>query len=119
MQSTMPEVIAMDVADRNAVREVSDVYGRRYRTGERAEDLIGHGRRWSLWAASACMVAISPLHYGFAVLVPGLQASSGWQYTQTLWLLALFVAFQAAMTVPAAWMHRSSVATPFQLVTAG
>ena len=109
----------MDVADRNTVREVSDVYGRRYRTGEKAEDLIGHSRRWSLWAAWACMVAISPLQYGFAVLVPGLQASSGWQYTQTLWLLALFVTFQAAMSVPAAWMHRSSVATPSQLVTAG
>jgi MFS family permease len=109
----------MDVADRSAVHEVSDVYGRRYRTGERAEDLIGHSRRWSLWAAWACMVAISPLQYGFAVLVPGLHASAGWQYTQTLWLLALFVAFQAAMSVPAAWMHRSSLATPFQLVTAG
>lgn len=109
----------MDVADRSMVREVSDVYGRRYRTGERAEDLIGHSRRWSLWAAWACMVAISPLQYGFAVLVPGMQASSGWQYAQTLWLLALFVVFQAAMSVPAAWMHRSSVATPFQLVTAG
>jgi MFS family permease len=109
----------MDVADRNAVREVSDVYGRRYRTGERAEDLIGHGRGWSVWAAWACMVAISPLQYGFAVLVPGLQASSGWQYTQALWLLALFVVFQAAMSVPAAWMHRTAVASPFVLVTAG
>jgi len=109
----------MDVADRNAVREVSDVYGRRYRTGERAEDLIGHSRRWSLWAAWACMVAISPLQYGFAVLVPGLQSSSGWQYTQTIWLLALFVVFQAAMSVPAAWMHSASVASPFLLVTTG
>lgn len=109
----------MDVADRTAVREVSDVYGRRYRTGERAEDLTGHSRQWALWAAWACMVAISPLQYGFAVLVPGLQASSGWQYTQTLWLLSLFVIFQAAMTVPAAWMHRTSVASPFLLVTSG
>jgi MFS family permease len=109
----------MDVADRTAVREVSDVFGRRYRTGERAEEFIGHSRRWSLWAAWACMVAISPLQYGFAVLVPGLNASTGWQYTQTLWLLALFVAFQAAMSVPAAWMHRSSVASPFLLVTSG
>lgn len=102
-----------------SVREVSDVYGRRYRVGERAEELTGHSRRWLLWTAWACMVAISPLQYAFAVLVPGLQASTGWSYTQSLWLLALFVACQAGVTVPAAWMHRSSIATPFQLLTCG
>jgi MFS family permease len=109
----------MDGTDMTAVREVSDVYGRRYRSGERAEDLLGHSRRRPLWTAWAFMVAISPLQYGFAVLVPGLQASAGWQYTQTMWLLALFVACQAATSVPAAWLHRSSVAGPFWLVTSG
>jgi MFS family permease len=109
----------MGGAERTAIRELSDVYGRRYRTGERAEDLTGHSRRSLLWTAWACMVAISPLQYGFAVLVPGLQASAGWQYGQTLWLLAVFVACQAATTVPAARMHRSSVVTPFWLVVSG
>ena len=109
----------MDVADRSLVREVSDVYGRRYRTGERAEDLIGHSRQWSLWAAWACMVGIGLPALDLFALVPGLQASSGWQYTQTLWLLSLFVVFQAAMSVPAAWMHRTSVASPFVLVMSG
>jgi MFS family permease len=109
----------MTATDQTAVRELSDVYGRHYRTGERAEDLTGHSRRWLLWTAWAFMVAISPLQYGFAILVPGLQAASGWEYGQTLWLLSLFVVCQAAMAVPAAWMHRSSIATPFWLVTCG
>lgn len=102
-----------------AIHEVSDVYGRRYRMGERPEDITGHSRRWLLWTAWACMVAISPLQYGFAVLVPGLQGSSGWQYGHTLWLLALFVVCQAATAVPAAWMHRSAVVTPSTLVMLG
>ena len=102
-----------------AVREVSDVYGRRYRSGEQAEDLIGRSRRWPLWTAWACMVAISPLQYGFAALVPGLQAAAGWQYTETMWLLAVFVLCQAATSVPAAWLHRTSVASPSLLVVSG
>jgi MFS family permease len=51
--------------------------------------------------------------------VPTLQESSGWQYTQTLWLLALFVVCQAATAVPAAWMHRSAIVTPSSLVPCG
>lgn len=105
--------------DGNGIHEGCDVYGRRYRTGESAEDLTGHSRRRLLWTAWACMVAISPLQYGFAVLVPVLQDASGWQFSQTSWLLALFVACQAATTVPAAWLQRSAVVAPSYLVTVG
>ena len=100
-------------------RDVRDVYGRRYRIGEDARELTGHSRRWQLWAAWACMVAISPLQYSFGTAALGLSADRGWGPARTLWLLAVFVACQALVAVPAAWAHRVRRATPMQLVVAG
>jgi MFS family permease len=100
-------------------RDVRDVYGRRYRIGEDARELTGHPRRWQLWAAWACMVAISPLQYSFGTAALGLGADRGWGTARTLWLLAVFVACQALVAIPAAWVHRVRRATPTQLVIAG
>jgi hypothetical protein len=83
-------------------RDVRDVYGRRYRIGEDARELTGHSRRWQLWAAWACMVAISPLQYSFGTAALGLESGRSWGSAQTLWLLALFVACQALVAIPAA-----------------
>jgi MFS family permease len=98
-------------------RDVRDVYGRRYRIGEDARELTGHSRRRQLWAAWACMVAISPLQYSFGTAALGLDR--GWGAAQTLWLLAIFVACQALVAIPAAWIQRVRRATPTQLVIAG
>jgi MFS family permease len=100
-------------------RDVRDVYGRRYRIGEEARELTGHSRRWQLWAAWACMVAISPLQYAFGTAAGGLEVDRGWGAAQTLWLLAVFVACQALVAIPAAWVQRVRRATPTQLVIAG
>lgn len=100
-------------------RDVRDVYGRRYRIGEDARELTGHSRRWQLWAAWACMVAISPLQYSFGTAALGLGSDRGWGSAQTMWLLALFVACQALVAVPAAWVHRVRRASPTQLVVLG
>ncbi|TWD82621.1 nitrate/nitrite transporter NarK [Kribbella amoyensis] len=100
-------------------RDVRDVYGRQYRIGEDAQDLSGHPRRWQLWAAWACMVAISPLQYSFGAAALGLESSRSWSAVATMWLLALFVACQALVAVPAAWVHRVRRATPTQLVVLG
>lgn len=102
-----------------APRDVRDVYGRRYRVGEDARELTGHSRRWQLWAAWACMVAISPLQYSFGSAALGLESDRGWGAAQTLWLLALFVACQALVAVPAAWAQRVRRTSPTQLVVAG
>ena len=99
--------------------DVRDVYGRRYRIGEDARELTGRSRRWQLWAAWACMVAISPLQYSFGAAALGLSSDRGWGPARTLWLLAVFVACQALVAVPAAWAHRVRRATPTQLVIAG
>ncbi|MEU4197206.1 OFA family MFS transporter [Kribbella sp. NPDC026611] len=100
-------------------RDVRDVYGRRYRIGEDARELTGHSRRWQLWAAWACMVAISPLQYAFGMAAGGLEVDRGWGAAQTLWLLAVFVACQALVAIPAAWLQRVRRASPTQLVIAG
>src|SRR5690349_7675374 len=100
-------------------RDVRDVYGRKYRIGEDPRELTGHPRRWQLWAAWACMVAISPLQYSFGTAALGLESDRGWGTARTLWLLAIFVACQALVAVPAAWAHRVRRATPTQLVIAG
>ncbi|MFF1817714.1 OFA family MFS transporter [Kribbella sp. NPDC058245] len=96
-----------------------DVYGRHYRVGEDARDLTGHSRRWQLWAAWACMVAISPLQYSFGTAALGLEGDRGWGAVQTLWLLAIFVACQALVAIPAGWLQRVRRATPTQLVVLG
>lgn len=101
----------------HVTRDVRDVYGRRYRIGEDARELTGHSRRWQLWAAWACMVAISPLQYSFGTAALGFDR--GWGATQTLWLLAIFVACQALVAIPAAWTQRVRRATPTQLVVLG
>ncbi|MGZ0147607.1 OFA family MFS transporter [Kribbella sp. WER1] len=100
-------------------RDVRDVYGRRYRIGEDARELTGHPRRWQLWAAWACMVAISPLQYSFGTAALGLASDRGWGTARTLWLLAIFVACQALVAVPAAWLHRVRRLTPGRLVLTG
>ncbi|WP_405056893.1 OFA family MFS transporter [Kribbella sp. NBC_01505] len=100
-------------------RDVRDVYGRRYRVGEEAQELTGHPRRWQLWAAWACMLAISPLQYSFGTAALGLESDRGWGAVQTLWLLAIFVACQALVAIPAGWLQRVRRATPTQLVVLG
>jgi MFS family permease len=100
-------------------RDVRDVYGRRYRIGEDARDLTGHSRQWQRWAAWACMVAISPLQYSFGSAALGLQSDRAWGPVETMWLLAIFVACQAVVAIPAAWVHRARRVTPWQLVVLG
>ena len=100
-------------------REVRDFYGRRYRIGEPAHVLIGHSRRQQAWCAWACMAAISLLQYAFGTAALGLQAAHGWSLGETMWLLALFVAFQAMVAIPVAWMYRHRPASPVPLVVAG
>jgi MFS family permease len=65
------------------------------------------------------MVAISPLQYSFGTAALGLSSDRGWGAARTLWLLAVFVACQALVAIPAAWAHRVRRATPTQLVIAG
>lgn len=100
-------------------RKVRDFYGRRYRIGEPARELIGHSRRWQAWCAWACMAAISQLQYAFGMAALGLQATHGWSLLETMWLLALFVAFQAMVAIPVAWMHQHRLSSPAQLVVVG
>lgn len=109
----------MDALTNINSREVRDVYGRRYRVGERAHDILGHSRRWQMWAAWGCLVAISPLQYSFGVAALSLQSRHQWGLIQTMWLLALFVACQALVAVPIAWMHRGRLASPSQLIVVG
>lgn len=109
----------IETATSTPPRDVRDVYGRRYRIGEDAGELTGHSRRWQLWAAWACMVAIGPLQYSFGSAALGLQASRGWSAAATMWLLALFVACQALVAVPAARAQRMRRASPTQLVVLG
>ncbi len=103
----------------SAGRDVRDFYGRRYRIGEHAPDLTGHSRRWQAWSAWACMAAISQLQYAFGVLALGLQAAHEWSLVETMWLFALFVACQASVAVPVAFIHRRRLGSPSQLTVTG
>lgn len=100
-------------------REVRDYYGRVHRIGEPADQLIGHSRRRQAWFAWACMAAISLLQYAFGTVALGMQAAHGWSLRETMWLLALFVAFQAMVAIPVAWMFRRRPTSPAPWVVVG
>lgn len=100
-------------------REVSDVFGRRYRVGESAEELTGHPREHQARRAWLCLAAISPLQYLFGFAVLGLPAASDWGRVHTMWLLGAFVVVQAVTAVPAAWLARHRASSPAVAVVVG
>jgi MFS family permease len=65
------------------------------------------------------MAAISPLQYSFGSAALGLQSDRAWGLVETMWLLAVFIACQAVVAIPAAWVHRARRVTPTQLVVLG
>ena len=102
-----------------AVVEVRDLHGRSYRVGQRPHDIIGHSRRWMLWLSWAAMAGIGVLQYGYGVAVIALHVTNGSSATGALWVLALWVVFQAGAAAPtAALSHRFAVA-PARAVLVG
>lgn len=102
-----------------AVAEIRDLHGRSYRVGERPHDIIGHPRRWMLWLAWAAMAGIGVLQYGYGVAVTALHVTTGSSATGALWVLALWVVFQAGAAAPtAALSHRFELA-PSRAVLVG
>ena len=102
-----------------AVVEVRDLHGRSYRVGQRPHDIIGHSRRWMLWLSWAAMAGIGVLQYGYGVAVTALHVTNGTSATGALWVLALWVVFQAGAAAPtAALSHRFAVA-PARAVLVG
>ncbi|MGH3629374.1 MAG: MFS transporter, partial [Sciscionella sp.] len=81
-------------------RQVQDVFGRRYRVGERDRDLLGHPRHWVAAAAWLAMLAVSTMQYGFGVLVPELAGSHGSRLSALWWALAVWVMCQSAVMMP-------------------
>lgn len=100
-------------------REVSDVFGRRYRVGESAEELTGRPRGHQAWRAFLCLAAISPLQYLFGFAVLGLPAAAAWGHVETMWLLALFVVVQACTAVPVARLNRRGTYSPAVAMVSG
>jgi MFS family permease len=102
-----------------AVVEVRDLHGRSYRVGERPYDIIGHSRKWMLGLSWAAMAGIGVLQYGYGVAVSALHATDGASVTGALWVLALWVVFQAGAAAPtAALSHRFALA-PSRAVLVG
>jgi MFS family permease len=102
-----------------AVVEVRDLHGRSYRVGERPQDITGHSRKWMLGLSWAAMAGIGVLQYGYGVAVTALHATNGPSVTGALWVLALWVVFQAGAAAPtAALSHRFALA-PSRAVLVG
>ena len=102
-----------------AVVEVRDLHGRSYRVGERPHDITGHSRTWMLGLSWAAMAGIGVLQYGYGVAVTALHATNGSNVTGALWVLALWVVFQAGAAAPtAALSHRFALA-PSRAVLVG
>ncbi|MFK3979345.1 MFS transporter [Micromonospora sp. NPDC050397] len=88
------------------VREVRDVYGRRYRVGETDVDLTGRSRAWMLRLCWASMLAISLFQYGFGAAIPALTRANGWTLWEAFGVLAVWIVCQAGTALPAVWLYR-------------
>ncbi|MGH3516861.1 MAG: MFS transporter [Haloechinothrix sp.] len=84
------------------MRELHDVYGRRYRVGETDRDLVGRSRTWMLWAAWLAMLVASSGQYGYGALMPILGSTHGWSLAEGGWVFAVWILCQSATVYPAA-----------------
>ncbi|MDT5212426.1 MAG: hypothetical protein QOK18_665 [Mycobacterium sp.] len=101
------------------VVEVRDLRGRSYRVGERPQDLIGRSRTWMLCLCWAAMAGIGVLQYGYGVALAALHVTSGSSVTGALWVLALWVVFQAGAAAPTAVLSHRFALTPAHAVLIG
>jgi MFS family permease len=102
-----------------AVVEVRDLHGRSYRVGERPHDIIGRSRRWMLWLSWVAMAGIGVLQYGYGVAVTALHVTNGSSATGALWVLALWVVFQAGAAAPTAALRHRFALAPSRAVLIG
>jgi len=101
------------------VVEVRDLHGRSYRVGERPHDIMGHSRRWMLGLSWLAMAGIGVLQYGYGVAVVALDATNGSSATGALWVLALWVVFQAGAAAPTAALSHRCAVSPARAVLVG
>lgn len=101
------------------VAEVRDHRGRSYRVGERPEDLIGCSRTWMLAFAWIAMACIGVLQYGFGVALTALHVTGGGSLTGALWVLAVWVVFQAGAAAPTAVLSHRFALSPGRAVPVG
>ncbi|HKT06076.1 MAG TPA: MFS transporter [Rugosimonospora sp.] len=87
-------------------REVTDVYGRRYRIGESDASATRPHRTWMVRLSWLSMLAVSLFQYGFAAAVPALVRRDGFTLWQVLGVLAGWVVCQAGVALPAVWVFQ-------------
>ena len=98
---------------------VRDLRGRSYRFGERSHDLIGCSRTWMLAFAWVAMAGIGVLQYGYGVALTALHVASGKSLAGALWVLALWVVFQAGAAAPTAVLSHRFALSPARAVPIG
>ncbi|MEU4764373.1 MFS transporter [Actinosynnema sp. NPDC023794] len=99
------------------VREVLDVYGRRYRIGESDHELLGRPRGRTAWLSGIAMLVTGTAQYGFGALVPVLEQR--WSLVELCWAFALWTACQAGVAFPAAWLRDRGLVPPRTAVVLG
>lgn len=98
---------------------VRDLRGRTYRVGEHPQDLIGCSRAWMLAFAWIAMAGIGVLQYGYGVALTALHVTEGRDLTGALWVLALWVVFQAGAAAPTAVLSHRFALRPSRAVPVG
>ncbi|NBH10473.1 MFS transporter, partial [Amycolatopsis sp. SID8362] len=101
------------------IRELRDVYGRRYRVGESDRELLGRPRTWITWLAAAAMLAAGVQQYGFGAIVPALSRAHGWTFGGIAPAFAVWAICQAGVAFPAAWLRDRGVLPAPAAMTAG
>ncbi|MFD9890402.1 OFA family MFS transporter [Amycolatopsis sp. NPDC059027] len=104
---------------RPPVRELLDVYGRRYRIGESDRALLGRSRTWMGWLATAAMFAAGVQQYGFGAIAPVLTRGHGWTFTEVVLAFGLWAVCQSSVAFPVAWLRDRRLLSPAAAVVLG
>ena len=90
--------------------EVTDKRGRVYRVGETDRDILGHSRALMVVLPWVAMMAISVFEY--ALRRPPrtrFPTAHGWTSSNTFWMLAVWVFFQAGVAFPAGRLREKGI----------
>jgi len=90
-------------------QEIEGPTGRVFRVGESPTELMGRSRNYMIWLPWVAMMAAGVFEYAYGSAAKTLQATYGWNDTQTFTLVGVWGFFQAGIALPAGRLRERNV----------
>ena len=92
-----------------AYRDIEGPTGRIFRVGEDPKQLMGRSRNYMIWLPWIAMMAAGVFEYAYGSAAKTLQATYGWNDTETFTLVGVWGFFQAGIALPAGRLRERNV----------